>query len=81
MDSVRNILHNNNLNHLGNQSQLYLVGLQTGMSAVPCGIRVNSMILGYLDHENPGDPRKSGPEPWPLKMGPVGGAKNKMYGK
>ena len=31
--------------------------------------------------ENPGDPGKSATEPWPLKMGPVGGAKNKMYGK
>ena len=73
---------------------LTIVRVQMGMSAVPCGIRgdfVNSMVLGYLEHgdsknlvrlsENPGDPRKSGPEPWRLKVDPVGGAKNKMYVK
>ena len=66
----------------------YLVRGQSDMSAVPCGNRrdyVNSTVFSYLDHgdskkmsENRCNLRKSGPEPWPLK---VGGANNKMYDK
>ena len=56
---------------------------QTGMSAWEFCKLNGFKVYGPLEFpknvglsENPGDPRKLCPEPWPLKMGPVGGSEN-----